>query len=497
MSDHEATEPGRPSLDSVVPFDRPRTRRWRLSALDAAFLHGESDRVPRHTLKLLWLDAVPDDAAIEAAVRWVARETPVLMAALRQTAWRPRPLLCTVDRLDLGQHVRREVAGGCLEDAVRRHASRLASARLRRDVPLWRVTIVQDAAAQRCCVIVQIHHAITDGGSFGRLLERIAASSRGANPRGSKRQAQLEDPATAGLRMPDAGTSRSLSRVHPGEAPRALWRALLGALRGSLARRRRCAASTPFAGPVTRINGPISAHRDVAWLTVPLDGMKAIKDAAEVSLNDVLLAMVSGALRSLDIGGGTRPMVAAMPIGAVDDAQRPRWWGNHVSNGFVGLADHIASPTARLQQIHRATEAAKAVHRRQGPRTIARWARLLTPSLVRTYRWFLGVLGRGAPINVIVSNVRGPADAIAVGPHTVGRLVSFGPLVDRVGLNVTAWSYDGAIALGIHTDASQVDDAQRVADAIERAYVELLTAHDEPEASSWAVQSASAASDAA
>ena len=41
MSDHEATDPSRPSLESVVSFDRPRTRRWRLSALDAAFLHGE------------------------------------------------------------------------------------------------------------------------------------------------------------------------------------------------------------------------------------------------------------------------------------------------------------------------------------------------------------------------------------------------------------------------------------------------------------------------
>ena len=167
-----------------------------------------------------------------------------------------------------------------------------------------------------------------------------------------------------------------------------------------------------------------------------------------VTVNDVVLAVVGGALRRWMAARGERPgasLVAAVPVATDPPDSPPRLGGNRVSNLFTTLATDLDDPRERLLQISRTTAEAKLVHRTLGVDMLSDWVQFTPPApfgaFMRLYSRLEGRVAPPAPFNVIVSNVPGPRQEATVAGARLADLFSVGPILEGMGLNVTAWSY--------------------------------------------------------
>jgi diacylglycerol O-acyltransferase len=200
--------------------------------------------------------------------------------------------------------------------------------------------------------------------------------------------------------------------------------------------------------PRVSFNGALGAGRVFATHTLPLGDIKKVRQEQGVTVNNVVLAVVSGALRRWLTASGERPrssLVAAVPVATDPPDSPPRLGGNRVSNLFTTLATDVEDPRERLQQISRTTAEAKLVHRTLGVDMLSDWVQFTPPApmtaFMRGYSRSKAASRHPAPCNLIVSNVPGPRQEATVAGARLTDLFSVGPILEGMGLNVTAWSY--------------------------------------------------------
>src|SRR5581483_6392624 len=170
--------------------------------------------------------------------------------------------------------------------------------------------------------------------------------------------------------------------------------------------------------------------------TLPLADVREAKTAFGVSVNDIVLAMVAGSLRSWLEKRDVLPdraLVAGVPVSTDDPDAIRRLGGNKVSNMFTTLATDIADPVERLRAIHEVTSAAKEMHNILGADMLADWSEYTPP---RPYSWFMRQYSRFGlaahhrpPINVVVSNVPGPREPLYVAGGKMEGIYSVGPIL--------------------------------------------------------------------
>ena len=165
---------------------------------------------------------------------------------------------------------------------------------------------------------------------------------------------------------------------------------------------------------------------------------------------------------------------------ASDGASAPRLHGNRVANMVTSLCSTIDDPRRRVQAIHECALAARRFQQKLGMDTMERWIELMPPVMLqlahRVYRR-ARLADRMRPFaNVIVSNVRGPSSELSVGGARLTHLYSSGPIVEGIGLNVTAWSYAGEMAFSAIADAALLPDAHDFTRHLPRALEALIRA---------------------
>jgi WS/DGAT/MGAT family acyltransferase len=233
-------------------------------------------------------------------------------------------------------------------------------------------------------------------------------------------------------------------------------------------------------GPRTPLNVPITGERGFAAVSVPLDTLKQIAVAHEAKLNDVILALCSGALRRYLVRHGgipRKPLIATMPI-----SLRVAGNADYTTQAMltlVNLSTHVADPLKRLHAIRDAAGAIKALtHSAQSviptdfPSVGVPW---LLQGLAALYG-HSGIAGAMPPIaNVVISNVPGPQVPL----YSAGaRMATYWPLsitVHGVGLNITVLSYAGAMGFGFTTARSAVPEAHELSTALEAALDEIVS----------------------
>lgn len=455
----------------------------RLSGADSLFVFNETDAHPQHTLKVALID--PTNAAVPVtfdAFHEQMREAVDLLEPLR---WRlvttprnlghPSWIETAVD--DLAPHLHHLTLpepGGRRELCAA--ISRIAEFPLDRDRPLWEVWFVDGLAGGEVAYVAKIHHSLADGISSGELLA-AAFTAEPLHTSVADRPPVVDDLPTRRQQWRDiVGEFGAMTRRFPrllGQTIRAAWRARRFR-RGS----GQSAQAKPFSGPHTPFDDPLTVRRAFAYETFDLAAIKTIGRANDATVTDVLLGMVSGALRRHLAAHAALPSVtltAAVPI-SVRRPNESHTWGNRVASWYLPLATDIADPVDRLHTVAASARAARAELDASDPELQHAWAeywrlfRLVTFGLPKLVRRF----SPRPSYNAIVSSVRASEEPLFRHGARLERLISVGPLVEGIGINFTAWSYAGEFTVAILACADHIDDVWDLAAALRASYEELV-----------------------
>ncbi|CAN5214967.1 MAG: wax ester/triacylglycerol synthase family O-acyltransferase [Euzebyales bacterium] len=472
----------------------------RLSGMDAAWLYLETPTSHMHVGSVIVLDPATrsgqplDRGALAAYVASRLHLAPLFRQRLVQVPLRlDRPVWIRDPDFDLDFHVRRAALPAPGDMAtLAEFAGDVMSRQLDRARPLWELYVVEGLVAgpgdgsassagvgkERLAIVVKTHHAAIDGISGMELTaamlqlhpdQEVDPPTEPWEPERVPSDGELL--AGAGLRL----ATLPLGALRTG---RQALESLTGLLRVGEERRDE-PPPAPFAAPTMPWNGAIGPHRRVAFASVPLPAVKAVKDARGGTVNDVVLALVAGALRAYLVARDLprdRPLVAMVPIsvrGTEQEDQGP----NQVSAMLVGLPVDEPDPLRRLARIAAGTKDAKQQHGALGATTLQQVAEL-APAALSSLAARLYTRMRAAdhhrPIwNVVVSNVPGPRFPLYLAGARVEAMYPLGPVHEMNGLNITLFSYEQRVFVGLNADRELLGDVDRVAAALPAALREL------------------------
>jgi diacylglycerol O-acyltransferase / wax synthase len=478
-----------------------------LSALDAGFLHVESQTTVGHVGGLILVDPsdVPGGALTLDDVRAVLEPRLHLAEPLRQrlvTVPLGLGLPYWVDDpdFDIEFHLREVALPGPGDDRqLGEQVARIHARPLDRTRPLWELYLVGGLDGGRQAIYAKIHHAAIDGVSGTEILNTILDIT--PEPRVVEPPEDLWEPDPLPSSLELAGRGLAASAAQPLDILRTLPRALPhvadlpgasrvpgiqvasdfadAALRTATAVPARGGERRTLSTPSTPLNAPITAHRRFAFGSLPLAEVKAVRQAFGMSVNDVVMVLAASALRRwlLDHDGlPDVPIVVAVPVSVRDPDAGPR--GNEISVMLAELATQVADPVERLETVRLAMAEAKR-HFNTVPATILQDISSVIPMALSglAARAAFRMVTRGTlPFNLMVSNVPGPqlplyvAGARVIGVHPASAVTDF-----TGALNVTLFSYDGSLDFGLIACREVVPDVWNLLGYLREALDELLT----------------------
>ena len=445
-----------------------------LSGLDASFLHMETPQMPMHVgaLHLFELPASYKGDFLADMRAHMATRISLAPALRRKLALMPLNLAnpMWVDAApDLEKHivaVKLRKGSGLAEMEVK--VGELHPVLLDRDRPLWKFHVFEGLALgpnkeKRFGLYTQLHHAAVDGQAAVALANAIldvSATPRDikVEPRSAKTPGlglvqmlggvlanQLQQYANIVKGLP--ATVSALSQVAGGAADKAVASVVDKGLPTS-------AAGSLGLAPRTRLNASVTAGRTFAAVSLPMLELKALRRTHDMTLNDVVLMICSGALRRYFLQHGPLPrksLVAAVPISlraAGDTASN-----NQASMTVVNLGTHIANPMKRLLYVKAASAAMKSSLGNVKSLMPTDFPSLGIPWLMRTAASLYGrakVADRIPPIaNVVISNVPGPAFPLYMAGARMLTNYPTSIVVHGVGLNITVQSYNDSLDVGL------------------------------------------------
>lgn len=422
-----------------------------MTGIDAGFLYMETPSTHMHTLKIAVLDPPAGAIDLDALSRWLVLRLdamPALRRRVQPIPWALHHPVWVSDRpVDPRQHCfyHRLRDPGTMHE-LHEVIGRIASTPLHRDVPLWELHLVEGLEGGRVAVVVKIHHALADGVAANAMLGNVADQNPLGAPQPSPQVVDDHTPAPRELAW--LGVRDGVARAV--QLPGLLARTVAALVR--LVRRER-PDDTDVPRPVldtpaTPFNSALTSRRSFSTLSLPLDDLRAVKSAHGVTLNDVVLCVVGGALRRYLIQRDALPsrsLTCAVPVSTEPADQAPRLRGNLVSNFFTVLGTDQADPVARLHRVHRTTAEAKRVQQTLGAEMLRAWLEFSPPGpatvVMRLYSWLRAARWHPSPVNVVVSNVPGPRVPVTIDGTPMTDIYSVGPILEGIGLNVTVWSY--------------------------------------------------------
>jgi len=489
---------------------KPTTRgaaRRQLSSLDVQFLNAETATTLTHVGALTLLDpsAVPGGAITVEEVRALIGSRLHLLAPLR---WRLHEVPLGLDlpywvdsgSVELDYHVQQvQLASPGTDQQLGQLVAHLAESPLDRDRPLWECYLIHGLSCGRQALYTKIHHSVIDGVSSAEVLAMIFDVQ--PQPRDVPPPDGVQQPEAApGLvAMLGRGARRSASlpwqlwRTAPEMVPHLLdlpgaatvpGAAVLGSLANTVGRLTGRASTgelppRPPVPPTSPFNGPITARRDFGFASLPLDDVKAVKNALGFTVNDVVMALCTTALRRWLIEHTalpSAPLVAAMPVSVRTDVQQGTA-GNQIGFMPAALPTTTADPTVRLQLLHTALAAAKQRFSHTPTQLLQAYSALLPQALHgAASRALLRAATVGAPpFNLFISNVAGPqlplyaAGARVTANHPVSAVSDVGG-----GINITVMSYNGHLDFGIVVCQDMIGDVWSIATYLHDALTELV-----------------------
>lgn len=451
----------------------------RLSRLDASFLYLEEPGTPRHVGGVLVLAAPPGGvdalaALVEARLSLVPRyrqRVAEVPGHLAEPVWVDDP------EFDIAYHLRRSgLPRPGTEAQLLDLVSRLTSQPLDRNRPLWEAYLVEGLPDGRVAVVTKTHPALVDGLSaidIGQVLLDVEPDAATPIP-----DRWVPDRPPTGVELVWAALDEY---VRPSAAVETV-RAAVTDVRSTAAR------ATGIAGGLLRtarkavlpvsdspLNVPVGRSRRVAVARVDLDDVKRIRKGHGGTVNDVLLNVVTGALREWLLSRG-QPVVAGTSVRALvplsmqdDDAVQ----SGRVSSYLVDLPVGESNPWVRLTRLSYAMRATAARSRSVGADSLIALTGFAPPTLHALGARAARGLSRRL-FNLIVTNVPGPQVPLYAAGGQMLEVFPVVPLARGQGLSIGMTSYNGRVFFGLNADLDGVGDVDILADLIEQEVSGLL-----------------------
>jgi WS/DGAT/MGAT family acyltransferase len=459
----------------------------RLSPLDATFLHVETPASHMHVACALVFDG--DPPAYEDLLEHVVARLHLVPRYRQRLAVVPfqqgRPKWADDERFDLRYHVRATAlpAPGS-EYELQVLCGRVFSQQLRRDRPLWEMWLVEGLEGGRFAILSKTHHALVDGISGLDILSVLFApdEATGARQAWTPRPA----PSQAGL-LAEALVERA---TRPFEIVRGV-RALLRGPRQAISRLVETAvgvgamawAGMQPAPPSPYNDQVVGPDRRFTWLRASLDDLKAIKNALGGTVNDVVLAVVTGALRRHLLRRGEDvtglELKAFVPVSVRREDQRGSGTlGNQVAGMIATLPVGGAEPTRCLAEISDAMRDLKESGQAVGAQALTELTGFAPPTVIDQAA---RVVARQRFVNLVVTNVPGPQFPLSFAGRELTDIFPMVPLGSNLTFGVAIVSYNGTMNFGLvgdfnamyDLDALPGDFAAALEDLADAAGVEL------------------------
>jgi WS/DGAT/MGAT family acyltransferase len=359
-------------------------------------------------------------------------------------------------------------------------AGDIASTALDRRRPLWELWVIEGLHDGNVALVAKIHHSCIDGVSGAELIVNFFDLEPDAAPIVPPPAREIAPPPSERELLTDAAAAKVRSLWKLGPLARRTVQSLDTIRRQRQARGE--SGATPLTAPRTHFNGSVTSQRDVAFAHVSLSALKELKDAFGVTVNDMILSTVSGALRRYLEGRGELPelpLLAVCPVSVRADEEKGEQ-NNKLSAWFTSLATDRDDPVDRVREIHRVTQGAKAEHQILGQDWLKDWADVAEPSIFNAGTALytrLHLADHHRPImNLLVSNVPGPTFPVYLAGAKLVRAYPMGPVLEGAGLNVTVMSYLDSVDFGFICCRDLVPDVWDLANAVEPAFEDLQKA---------------------
>jgi diacylglycerol O-acyltransferase len=475
-----------------------------LSAIDATFLYMETPYSYGHVSSVSIYDRpTPDYNAYDAYRRVIQSRLGVLEPLRRRLVKDPLDLdlpYWVIDpNFDLNFHVRHLglPPPGDLSQ-LQTQVARLASRPLDLNKPLWESYVIDGLPDNRFALFTKMHHATVDGAAGAELLGLITDLEPGAE------RPELNVPLKPAERLPSsnellrkgaiglalqpakmiryqtklirdlAESTRShgvrsvldvVGRMIPGQAGQTMRSWAIEEHEG--------APEVPIASaPHTSFNGSIGPHRRFEARSVPLSDVKVLKTATGATVNDVVMALCAGALRTwLEEKGELPevPLVSMVPV-SIRTGEEEDPWTNRVSAIFTDIPTNEADPLARLQRMHEAMAKGKEQFEMMPADLLSELSQAAPPALAIRASRIASRMRLGSrlslPFNLVISNVPGPRQPVYLDQAPLVHYYPVSTLVEGQGLNITVQSYLNTLDFGLVGCSDLVPDLERLADLV-------------------------------
>jgi diacylglycerol O-acyltransferase / wax synthase len=457
-----------------------QTHMDRLSSIDASFLTNEGSASHMHVGAVLIFEGPPPSYPdlldhVRSRLHLVPRFRQKLATPPLQMG---RPFWIDDPSFNLEYHVRHSaLPSPGSEEQLRRLAGRLFSQQLDRSKPLWELWLVQGLKRKRFAVLSKTHHALVDGVAgvdIATVLFDVTPVPEPAEPEHEwvpapePSQSELVARGLEGIATAPLKLARRLESAieHPRPAIQQVTESLeaVGEVGWALAN----------PAPDVPLNTEIGSHRRFSWLRGDLGDLKRIKNALGGTVNDVVLAVVSGALRQWLHSRGVRTegleLRALVPVSIRAEDERGQL-GNRIAAMRGPLPVYVEGPVRRLEAVREAMGGIKSSKQALGAEVIARFNDFAPPTLLAQAS---RINFSTRLFNLIVTNVPGPQIPLYVLGRELEDVFPVAFLPENHALAVAIMSYNGGVGYGLLADYDAMADVDVITEGIEASTAELL-----------------------
>lgn len=453
-----------------------------LSGLDATFLHLETPEMPMHvgSLNVLDLPKGYKGDFYEDAKNFMASRIHLADVFTRKLALMPfdmtNPVWVDDDDIDLDYHVRHiTLPRPGTNRQLQQYVARLHSSLIDRSRPMWEFYIIDGLKSGQVALYTKVHHAGIDGQAgveVGKAIFDLEATGRvvkppRSRPRSSGYQLGMAELATAALRN-TAQQYVKLFKMAP-----AIARAISGIASPDEKAAEKDTAAAPkkfnLFAPRTSLNVSITNQRTFAGRTISLAETKYIAKHFSVTLNDVVMATVAGALRHYLADNNelpAKPLVAGVPVSLREAGDQTA--NNQASMILVSLATDITDPVQRLKAINASSNSSKSTMKRFKAVILDDFPTFAAPWLVSGIASMVGRSGLvnllPPAANVAISNVAGAPFPMYFAGALVTCYYPVSIASHGTALNVTVQSYNGRMDYGLIACRRAVPDITEIGD---------------------------------